>query len=113
VTGTRLLVSGGYLGFATGTLLLAGARVVETFAESGSINYELSFKWSNIGHLRQIIGAMDANGLPVLEADTNGNFHAKDVYVVQPFPPTTVSTSSASGTFLMSTEEYTTLNGGL
>ena len=111
-TGSRLLVSGGYLGFSSGTLLVSGARVVETFAESSSINYELSFKWSNIGHLRQIIGAMDANGLPILEADANNNFHAKDVFVVQPFPGITVSTGS-TGNNLMSAEEYTILDGGV
>ena len=107
-TGTRILRSGGYLGFATGTLVITGARVIETFAGTGSINYELSFKYSSIGHLRQIVGSMDANGLPVLTADTNGNFHAADVFVIQPFPAASIGTTT-----LMSANEYTTLDGGL
>ena len=107
-TGTRILRSGGYLGFATGTLVITGARVIETFAETGSINYELSFKYSSIGHLRQIVGSMDANGLPVLTADTNGNFHAADVFVIQPFPSASIGAST-----LMTTNEYNTLDGGL
>ncbi len=107
-TGTRILRDGGYLGFATGTLVVTGARVTETFAETGSINYELSFKFSSIGHLRQIVGSMDANGFPVITADTSGNFHAADIFVIQPFTATSVSTND-----LMSAEEYAKIDAGL
>ena len=111
MTGSRLLLATGYLGFSTGTLLLAGARVTETFAESASVSYEINFQYSSIGHLRQIIGAMDANGLPVLSVDAAGNYHAADVFVLQPFPSVAVSTGGTGSSSLMSAQEYALLNG--
>ena len=110
-TGRRLTHPGNFLGFPSGTMLFKGGRVIETFAETLSVNYELSFNYSTIGHLRQIVGSMDADGLPVLEADADGNFHAADIFVLQPFDTWGVNHSGGStGNELMTQQEYNTLN---
>ena len=100
-----------YLGFPKGTLLVTGCTVNEVFAETSSVNYELQMTYSTIGHLRQIIGSADADGLAVLEANTDGNFHAESVFVVQPFDTFTVDPGYATTTGqLITSQEYTVLN---
>ena len=111
-TGARLKLTGNWLGFPSGTLLCKGARVTETFADSLSVNYELSFSYSTVGHLRQIIGSMNSDGLPVIEADALGNFHASDVFVVQPFDTWELDPGGTyPGSNLITAQEYAILNG--
>jgi len=92
-----------YLGAYKGTLLFLGANVDRTYA-TGTVSYSLNFLWEQFYHLRQRIDR-DADGMPLLTADTGGNMHAENVYALQPHQGET------DWTGLLTSEEYDMANG--
>ena len=113
--GTRF-TGGTYLGYAAGSILFTGARTVETFS-TGAVNYELNFVVEAWYHLRQRVDR-DADGLAIT-SDLSGYGgtpptpqHATHVYVIQPFPASTIGTWGGTLTDgLMSAAEYALVNG--